>query len=179
MAAIGEGVCVKGQLVDAGGKYAPLPPSLDGARCLGALAEFKPMPSERPAMKVIVAVGAVSPLAQADRQRIKTALDKHFDDGAGQYLDGKSDQIIADSLGVPRIHVERIREAAYGPIRVTPQMLSLKAEIEAHGNRITEAIKKAEFAIEAAGDLLNLLRERARDNDALASQVEALMAGRS
>lgn len=63
------------------------------------------------------------------RVKIRNLLDKHFDDGSGRYLDGFSDQKIGDSIGVPRIHVEQMREAAYGPIKVDPEFARLENEI--------------------------------------------------
>lgn len=83
-----------------------------------------------------------TPLREAtpdQRVAIRSALDKSFDDSVGAYLDGMSDQRIAETVGVPRLVVERIREAAYGPIRVDPEMTAirgemdrLKADVEAH-----------------------------------------------
>ena len=63
------------------------------------------------------------------RMRIRSALDKSFDDAAGMYLDEMSDQRVAELVGVPRIVVERMREAAYGPIKVNPIVAAARAEI--------------------------------------------------
>jgi len=65
------------------------------------------------------------------RVAIRTALDKHFDDKVGVYLDGMSDEKIASELAFPRKWVSDIRDAAYGPIRENPEVTVLKAEIEA------------------------------------------------
>jgi len=82
------------------------------------------------------------------RVMIRAALDKSFDDSVGTYLDDMSDQRIAELAGVPRIIVERIREAAYGPIKVAPVMLelrttvtALKADIETH-QKALDALKR-------------------------------------
>lgn len=82
------------------------------------------------------------------RVMIRAALDKSFDDSVGTYLDDMSDQRIAELAGVPRIIVERIREAAYGPINVDPVMLelrttvtALKADIETH-QKALDALKR-------------------------------------
>ena len=66
-----------------------------------------------------------------ERVAIRSHLDKHFDDGVGAYLDGMSDQRIAETVGVPRAAVERLREAAYGPIRVDPVIVALREKIAA------------------------------------------------
>lgn len=80
---------------------------------------------------------AVSPIPTArapsadQRQRIRALLDANFDDAKGRYLDGFSDQKIAEDLSVPRVFVEQIREAAYGPIRVSPDAEKLERDIKA------------------------------------------------
>lgn len=63
------------------------------------------------------------------RVAIRNLLDKHFDDSVGSYLDGWSDAKIAGALNIPRIIVERIRDAAYGPLRENPEIRALEAEI--------------------------------------------------
>jgi hypothetical protein len=63
------------------------------------------------------------------RLAIRAKLDATFDDDAGCYLDGASDQKIGEELNIPWSWVARIREAAYGPIRVDPEVAALRAEI--------------------------------------------------
>lgn len=70
------------------------------------------------------------PLTNDQRLKIRALLDKHFDDAAGRYLDGYSDQRIATEVDAPRVHVERIRDAAYGPVRVTPEVEAAEAAIK-------------------------------------------------
>jgi len=65
------------------------------------------------------------------RVLIRNLLDKHFDDAVGAFLDGMTDATIAEKAGVPRVVVERIREAAYGPIRVDPEIQAIRAELAA------------------------------------------------
>jgi hypothetical protein len=65
------------------------------------------------------------------RVLIRNLLDKHFDDAVGTYLDSMSDAAIAEKAGVPRVVVERIREAAYGPIKVDPEILAIRTELAA------------------------------------------------
>ena len=64
------------------------------------------------------------------RLAVRNMLDKSFDDKAGMYLDGMTDQVIAERAGVPRVIVERIREVGYGPIKVDPALVA-KAEEKA------------------------------------------------
>jgi len=83
-------------------------------------------------------------------------LDKHFDDKAGHYLDGKSDQTIADELKVPRIFIERIREAAYGPIRVDPEVQKLMDDVD----RLMKAHNLAAANVTRIGQDLDELYKR-------------------
>jgi hypothetical protein len=64
-----------------------------------------------------------------ERMRIRRILDTRFDDGAGCWLDGYSDQKAGEEAKVPWAMVTRIREAAYGPIRVDPEIAALRAEM--------------------------------------------------
>jgi len=50
-------------------------------------------------------------------------------DAAGCYLDDLSDARIAELVGVPRVIVERLRETAYGPVLLTPEMVRLRTEM--------------------------------------------------
>lgn len=65
----------------------------------------------------------------AERVKIRGLLDKHFDDASGCYLDGYSDQRVGAEVGVPWAIVAKMREAAYGPIRVDPELQALRADI--------------------------------------------------
>ena len=77
-----------------------------------------------------------------ERLKIRGLLDLHFDDAVGNYLGGQSDAMIAEAVAVPRAIVERMREAAYGPIRANPEVVALQAEIAAVSCDI-EAMKNA------------------------------------
>lgn len=65
------------------------------------------------------------------RAAIRRLLDANFDDKVGAYLDGYSDQRIGKELNVPWSWVQRLREAAYGPIRVDPALTRLQESIQA------------------------------------------------
>ncbi len=64
------------------------------------------------------------------RAAIRNLLDHHFDDGIGRFLDGMSDQKIAEKLGLPAVHVKTIREAAYGPEKADPELVNHQTEVE-------------------------------------------------
>jgi len=82
---------------------------------------------------------------QDERMMIRDMLDKHFDDKEGCYLDGYSDQRIGEELNLPWAIVHRMREAAWGPIRLDPRvlkleqtMIGLRGELEALAKRLAE-----------------------------------------
>jgi hypothetical protein len=70
------------------------------------------------------------------RVKIRNYLDKHFDDSVGIYLDDMSDHKIAEIVNVPRAVVERIRELAYGPIKVDPEIVAIRAEVASLARQI-------------------------------------------
>lgn len=101
-------------------------------RCLAARKQRAKgeAPNKQPA-EVIMLKPVAAPLTPDQRLKIRALLDKHFDDGAGRYLDGYSDHKIAEDLRLPRVHVETIREAAYGAIRVPPEMEAAEKAVAA------------------------------------------------
>jgi hypothetical protein len=86
------------------------------------------VPAPAPAPKL--AIVPKQPTAD-QRLAIRNLLDKHFDDGVGCYLDGMDDQKVAERVGVPRLIVEQIRDAGWGPVKVNPEMVALRAEVAA------------------------------------------------
>jgi hypothetical protein len=88
------------------------------------------------------------------RLAIRAKLDANFDDDAGCYLDGQSDQKIGEELNIPWSWVARIREAAYGPIRVDPEVAALRAELaglRAEQKKLDERIGGVASRLEALG----------------------------
>lgn len=88
---------------------------------------------------------ALKPLTPEQRQRVRHALDQHFDDSKGVYLDGKSDKLLGEELGIPWRHVQDLREFAYGPLRGDPALDELEtrvAELVATGKRLEEQHRK-------------------------------------
>ncbi len=68
---------------------------------------------------------------QDQRLKIRALLDANFDDAKGFYLGGYSDQRIGAEVNVPWAAVQKIREAAYGPIKGDPEIESIKTAIAA------------------------------------------------
>lgn len=123
-------------------------------RCAGPHPKAKAILNPEPG-KVIPMAAHVAPIRDitaAQKQRIRALLDRHFDDSAGAYLDAMSDQKVAEAVGVPRVHVETLREAAYGPIRISPEMAEARAELEALRKLLAdEAARMAEIEKRLAG----------------------------
>lgn len=69
---------------------------------------------------------------------IRRALDGSFDERKGHYLDNKSDQSIGKDLNVPWSWVQKLREAAYGPILEDPVLTGLRTDIAQMRTRITD-----------------------------------------
>jgi hypothetical protein len=91
---------------------------------------------------------SVAPPTSAQRHQVRQHLDKNFDDDAGCYLDGLSDQRVAEMVGVPRIVVEQMREAAYGPIKLDPVVAGMRNEV-AQAKRDLDGQQKALDALKA------------------------------
>jgi hypothetical protein len=94
-------------------------------------------------------VGPRSPTTD-ERLKIRALLDKHFDDAIGEYLDGMNDEKIAAAVNVPRVLVSGIRDAAYGPVRVNPELReiqnrlnNLQTELDDLRGKLTGLLKAA------------------------------------
>lgn len=81
------------------------------------------------------------------RYAIRQRLDTCFDDKMGAYLDGMTDQKIGAALNIPAIMVTRIREAAYGPIRVDEATLEFNRRIAAAEALVRDAQSMVHDAI--------------------------------
>lgn len=66
-----------------------------------------------------------------ERMRIRRILEECFDDKAGQWLEGLDDKKAGEKINVPWALVTRIREAAYGPIRVDAELVAIRQEMDA------------------------------------------------
>lgn len=98
------------------------------------------------------------------RSAIRGHLDKHFDEGLGAYAGGDmNDQRIAELVGVPRVVVEKIREAAYGPLRMTPEVVALRnelASLRSELTALTETVAELTAKVKTASSKLELFLQR-------------------
>lgn len=99
--------------------------------CRSATAAKSAVPTVNMEPPMTAITPAVRPATPDERMRIRHKLDGVFDDAKGMYLDGYSDQRVAEELKLPRKMIEQIREAAYGPIRTDPEIEQLRTDIVA------------------------------------------------
>jgi hypothetical protein len=112
-----------------------------------------PTATKEPVMATAAAAPEITREITPDqRLAVRNLLDHHFDDGVGGYINGFSDQQVAEQAGVPRIFVERAREAAYGPIRLDPVVGQLREDEEA--NKGLTALQKQAFSLASRIELL-------------------------
>jgi hypothetical protein len=117
-------------------------------------------------------VSAVREPTADQRVVIRHLLEKHFDEGRGCYLDGYNDQRIAEDTGLARIVVERLRDAAYGPIRVTAEVLAARKELDDMLAKLATLQDDAVQWAQQFGEELDRMRERVR-------QLQTAMAGKA
>jgi hypothetical protein len=98
--------------------------------CLG-----EPVPDENPIQEVLMSDSPKRPELREptpdERVRIRELLDRYFDDELGAYANDYSDERIGLEAGdVPWAIVTRIREAGWGPIRQTPQIVEVRRDLD-------------------------------------------------
>lgn len=110
-------------------------------------------------------------LDKPQRQKVRSLVDDHFDDERGCYAIGWSDQRIGKEVGVPWALVTQLREAAYGPILIDPEVDALRNAISA----LAERIKKCEDRLEEDMTEVDGLR---KDLAALVMRFDGIAAAR-
>lgn len=106
------------------------------------------------------------------RALIRKTIEAHFDDEYGCYMDDYSDQRVADEAGVARVVVERMRDAAFGPIRVTPELLAMRKEVADLRRQFVDQINAAQALLDQLkADSAKLLKTAAALEDKLATRA--------
>lgn len=85
---------------------------------------------DRKMSKTETAQPAMRELTPAEKRKVRELLDGHFDEELGAYLDGYSDERIAAEVMAPRAAVTKIREDAYGPIKVDPELQAIRERLD-------------------------------------------------
>lgn len=106
-------------------------------------------------------------LTTEKRVRIRGKLDGHFDDARGAYIDGYSDQRIAEEVDVPRAVVVAMREAAYGQITADPEIDALRVALESE-------TRKGESQLSELMELRDQVASRADEVMRLKQRLTAL-----
>jgi hypothetical protein len=73
---------------------------------------------------------AARPLSLAETRKVMALLEEKFDPDKGSYVSGYSDQRIAETIGVPRARVTEAREEAFGKIKIPPELVDLRQEMD-------------------------------------------------
>jgi hypothetical protein len=102
---------------------------------------------EEKLMATITPLTTITPaLTTAAKARVRRLLDEHFDDEAGRYIEGYSDQRIGQEADVPWAAVAAMREAAYGPLRADPRIDRLEQTLLDLKTRVSGAVAQMEKA---------------------------------
>jgi hypothetical protein len=99
------------------------------------------------------------------RARIRELLNLHFDEMDGAYHDEWDDQVVAERLNLPRVLVERLREAAYGPIRLTPEMVAMRKQHDALNQKLNDVDASFNLLIEQVKQDMIAMRKELRAMD--------------
>lgn len=102
------------------------------------------IPADNLAANTITNKAPPTPEARAARRKVIELLEDHFSNGA--YSIGWSDKRIAGEAGLGEPAVAAIREDFFGPIRVSPELLALRIEVDTVMNRAESASRIAQGA---------------------------------
>lgn len=87
-----------------------------------------------PPMPMSMSTPSPAPVSSDMRRLVRAKLDEWFDDAKGRYLDGWSDDRVAEACGTATDVVASLREAAYGPLvpqepEIDPAILKIETEL--------------------------------------------------
>ena len=112
-----------------------------------------PVTTPKPKVETELRVVAPTPITREQRAAIRTALENHFDEVRGCFLNGQNDQKIGERLNVPWKHVEDIRRAAFGEILIVPGVEELKGDLKAARELLASQTKAAADLVSACEEL--------------------------
>jgi hypothetical protein len=107
-----------------------------------------------------IAVDNKAPPPMAKVRKIMDLLESHFDADKGTYTAGWHDQRIADEVNEPRAAIMSIREEAFGPIRVHPEITELRgflAGLEAECEKVLAQLSTLTTRIDDAKKRVELI----------------------
>jgi len=95
------------------------------------------------ASTITITAGQPRALTPDERGKVRDLLELNFDAKAGRFISGYSDERIAKEVNVPRKAVETLREAAYGELKISPEMAKAMddiADLAKDGNKIADEV---------------------------------------
>lgn len=114
-------------------------------------------------------VTEISSEALKRQRQMFRLLDEFFDADAGRFAKGWSDEKIAEQTGLSASAVRKAREAAYGALKINPEVAKLTEDLadlrERYGSQITE--------LESM--VAELRREMERAGGAIEARLQALV----
>jgi|GEM_PF-1151040 len=103
--------------------------------------------------------------AQARMMRL---ISEHFDEDAGEYLNGYSDQKISDEVGIALASVQNFRREGFGELKTPDELSSLRDDVVLFEMQVEEMRKSLDNTINEG------LAKLAKEHKALAAKVEEL-----
>ncbi len=100
------------------------------------------------------------PLTPHEKTRVRQQLDSCFDEQAGFYLDGQSDQTIGIALDIPWACIRDYRELAYGPLKGNQEIADLRTEIDKLSSALDGAMARSTKEIGEIASTRDKLRGR-------------------
>lgn len=107
----------------------------------------------RPAMSAANANASPRLLTVDEKVKVRNLLDRFFDDAAGNYIGGYSDQRIGEECSVPWASIAALRDMAYGPLKSNPEVEAIRAELLKLETGIAAAERIAQAAVDKATDV--------------------------
>ncbi len=90
-------------------------------------------------------------LTPDQKAALRREMDATFDDAIGRWLDGNSDHLVSEKLGIPRFIVTEYRELSYGPLKEDPEIAAIGqtlAEAKRTIVNLSASIQKIEARLE-------------------------------
>jgi hypothetical protein len=133
-AKVGTEFAAKGQPVPF--KRFPLPAQIKES-CMSEQPQTKPAEKSNGATPP-TPESVVEKLTLVQKKQIRIALDEHFDDEAGKWLEGWSDQQIARDVGCGWAAVKLVREEFYGVLKEDTEIVELRLDLEKLRGRVAD-----------------------------------------
>lgn len=116
-------------------------------------------------------------LPPATKLKIIEWLKDLFDPEAGRYEDGYSDKRLGAEKNVPWKHIHDIREEFFGPVKVDPELMNLRIEMQNLRQQYERLDKDITPVIEKLMDRMDGLKTQMQAADVRLKQAERRVAG--